>query len=57
MIQAQSGVQAPTKEGAKLYGYPAMDYYGYLKAYAVFKKLPQMVKDISDINKRLKTLE
>lgn len=47
MIQAQSGVASSIKEtNAKLYGYPAIDYQTYLKSYAYFKKLPEIVHQL-----------
>jgi UDP-3-O-[3-hydroxymyristoyl] glucosamine N-acyltransferase len=50
-IGGQSGIsRAIKKENTSLYGTPAMDYQGYLKSYAHFKKLP----DLSD---RLRKLE
>jgi UDP-3-O-[3-hydroxymyristoyl] glucosamine N-acyltransferase len=46
-IQAQSGVTTTVKEpGSKLYGSPALEYRTYLKAYAVFRKLPDVVDRI-----------
>jgi len=51
MIQAGSGINRSIKEtGAKVYGYPALPYTQYLRAYAVFKELP-------DLRKRLELLE
>jgi UDP-3-O-[3-hydroxymyristoyl] glucosamine N-acyltransferase len=50
-LGAQSGVSKSIKEeGAQLMGYPAFEFGRYFKAYAVFKKLP-------DIHHRLKELE
>lgn len=50
-LGAQSGVSKSLKEeGLKLIGYPAFDVKEYYKAYAVFKKLP-------DLNYRLRELE
>jgi UDP-3-O-[3-hydroxymyristoyl] glucosamine N-acyltransferase len=46
-VQAQSGVAASIKEeGAKVYGYPALNYRDYLKAYALFRQLPELEKRI-----------
>jgi UDP-3-O-[3-hydroxymyristoyl] glucosamine N-acyltransferase len=48
---AQSGIsKSITKEGQKLMGSPAFDLKEYFRAYAVFKKLP-------DLNYRLRELE
>lgn len=50
-VQAQSGVAASIKEkGRKVYGYPALSYQDYLRAYALFRQLP-------DLEKRIRTLE
>lgn len=50
-IQAQSGIAAKiTKEGSAWYGSPAIPYRDFLRSYAVFKQLP-------DLLRRLKTLE
>ncbi len=50
-VQAQSGVAASIKEeGRKVYGYPALPYQDYLRAYALFRQLP-------DLEKRIRALE
>jgi UDP-3-O-[3-hydroxymyristoyl] glucosamine N-acyltransferase len=54
MIQAQSGVAGNVSEpGRKLYGYPAIDYQKYLKAFAYFKKLPEIVGRIREIENEI----
>jgi UDP-3-O-[3-hydroxymyristoyl] glucosamine N-acyltransferase len=54
MIQAQSGVASNVREsGSKLYGYPAIDYTGYLKSYAIFRKLPIIIKSLEDALSKL----
>lgn len=54
MIQAKSGVNSSVKEAnAKLYGYPAIEYQSYLKSYAYFKKLPEIVSKMREIEKEL----
>lgn len=46
-VQAQSGVAASIKQpGSAVYGSPALPYNDYLRAYAVFKKLPELYKKI-----------
>lgn len=53
-IQAQSGVAGSVKEeNAKLYGYPAIDYNTYLRAFATMKKLPEMAKKLRELEKEL----
>jgi len=57
MIQAQSGVASHvTKEHSKLYGYPAIDYQQYLKSYAYFKKLPDIVNTIRSMQRTIDKL-
>jgi UDP-3-O-[3-hydroxymyristoyl] glucosamine N-acyltransferase len=50
-IGAQAGIlKSVSKEGQQLLGAPAFDVKEYFKAYAVFKKLP-------DLNQRLRELQ
>jgi UDP-3-O-[3-hydroxymyristoyl] glucosamine N-acyltransferase len=51
-IQAQSGVASNIASNSKLFGYPAIDYNAYLKAYAVFKNLPDIYKRFLKIEKK-----
>ena len=58
MIQAKSGVSANiTEEGKKLYGYPAIDYQKYLKSYAYFKNLDQIVEKLRNLEKEVDKLQ
>ncbi|MCB0519010.1 MAG: UDP-3-O-(3-hydroxymyristoyl)glucosamine N-acyltransferase [Lewinellaceae bacterium] len=53
-VQAQSGVAAPVKEkGVALYGSPAIPYKDYLRSYAVFKKLPDLLRKIRELEKKI----
>lgn len=53
-IQAGSKVnKGAGKKDAKLFGYPAIDYVQYLRAYSVFKKLPELEKKVLELEKRL----
>lgn len=57
-VQAQSGVASPIrKPNTAVYGSPALDYKNYLKSYAVFKQLPELVKRINELEKQLKDKE
>lgn len=57
-IQAQSGVAGSVKkENAKLYGYPAIDYGTYLRAFAQLKHLPEMAKKLRALEKELASLK
>ena len=54
---AQSGIPNDVAAGSFLSGYPAIDNRDWLKASAVFKKLPEMRKTIADLERRLAALE
>jgi UDP-3-O-[3-hydroxymyristoyl] glucosamine N-acyltransferase len=51
-IQAQSGVAASIESNSKLYGSPALGYTEYLRAYAVFKKLPDWAKRVMALERK-----
>lgn len=52
-IQAQSGVAASVSEpNTALYGYPAIGYQNYLRAFAVFKQLPDLLKRLQILEKK-----
>ena len=52
-IQAQSGVPSDiVEEGGKWYGYPIMKYFDYLRSYALFKRLPELLKRIEQLEKK-----
>lgn len=54
MVQAQSGIASAIKnEGAKLFGSPAIDYHQYLKSYAYFKKLPELMQELKDLRLKM----
>ena len=58
LIQAQSGVIKAGKEPkGKLFGSPAIEYGNYLKSYAIFKKLPELLIEIRNLKNQLKDLE
>ena len=42
------------KDGEKLYGSPAIDYGNYVKSYVHFKNLPKIVKQLDDLEKKIK---
>ncbi len=56
-VQAQTGIGHRAKDGEKLYGSPAIDYGNYVKSYVHFKNLPNIVKQINQIEKKLKNNE
>jgi UDP-3-O-[3-hydroxymyristoyl] glucosamine N-acyltransferase len=52
-VGAQSGVsKSIKKEGETVFGYPAYDIKGYLSSYAVFKKLPEIYRRLSELEKK-----
>ncbi len=56
-VQAQSGVtQSIEEENARLYGSPAIEYVSYLKSYALFKQLPELMKKIHSLEKEIERL-
>jgi UDP-3-O-[3-hydroxymyristoyl] glucosamine N-acyltransferase len=57
-IQAQSGVHTGKyPAGSRIFGYPAIPYTDYLKAYAVFRQLPEYMKRIEDLEKQIAELK
>jgi UDP-3-O-[3-hydroxymyristoyl] glucosamine N-acyltransferase len=57
MIQGKSGVISNVREkGKRLYGYPAIEYGEYLKAYALMRQLPKMKARIEELEKKLSDL-
>lgn len=57
-VQAQSGINKTIKEeNTALYGSPAMPYNDFLRAYTVFRKLPELSRQISNLEKEIKHLK
>lgn len=56
-IQAQSGVTNNSKENARLYGSPALDYSKYLRSYAVFRNLPELNNQLNQLQERIQAIE
>lgn len=58
MIQAQSGIASSIKNPqSKLYGSPAIDYQNYLKSYAHFKRLPELINQLRALENKISELE
>lgn len=55
-IQAQSGVTKNTKQDSAWYGSPAIAYNNYVKSYAIFRKLPDVMKRLGDLEEKLLNL-
>ena len=51
MIAAQSGISNSVKSKQVIQGSPAIDTYSFNKSYAVFKKLPEMYKQLKSLMK------
>lgn len=54
MIAAQSGVSSNVKDGKVIQGSPAYDIAPYRKSYVYYKRLPDIVKRIDELEKQLK---
>ncbi len=54
---AQTGIPNSVDAGAFLSGYPAIDNREWLKASAVFRRLPELRKAVADLARRLDALE
>lgn len=58
MIQAQSGIGSSVRSPkSKLYGTPAIEYSNYLKSYAHFRNLPDIVHQLRSLEKKVNELE
>lgn len=55
-IQAQSGVSKNTKLEQTVYGTPAIEFNNYLRSYTIYKKLPDIMKQIETIEEKLLNL-
>jgi UDP-3-O-[3-hydroxymyristoyl] glucosamine N-acyltransferase len=54
---AQTGIPNSVDAGAFISGYPAIDNRDWLKASAIFRRLPELKKTVSDLQKRLEEIE
>jgi UDP-3-O-[3-hydroxymyristoyl] glucosamine N-acyltransferase len=57
MIAAQSGIGSNISDGKIIQGSPAFEIAPYRKSYVYFKKLPELVKRIDELEKQLKKTE
>ncbi len=55
-VGARSGVTKSTKSDQILFGVPAMDRHGYLKSYAIYKKLPELMACIQELEQKILNL-
>ena len=52
-VQAQSGINKSIKEpGTAVYGSPAMPYNEFLRSYAMFRKLPELVQRLAVVERK-----
>jgi len=56
-VGAQSGVISKTKGGETLLGAPAIDAKEFMRASAVFRKLPEMYRELNALKKELEELK
>jgi UDP-3-O-[3-hydroxymyristoyl] glucosamine N-acyltransferase len=54
---AQTGIPRSVASGSFISGYPAIDNRDWLKASAVFRRLPELRKSLADLQQRLEALE
>jgi hypothetical protein len=54
---AQTGIPNSVEPGAFISGYPAIKNRDWLRASAVFRKLPQLKKLVADLERRIRELE
>jgi len=54
---AQTGIPNSVEAGAFISGYPAIPNRDWLKSSAIFRKLPELRKTLSDLERRLAALE
>jgi UDP-3-O-[3-hydroxymyristoyl] glucosamine N-acyltransferase len=54
---AQTGIPNSVEPGAFISGYPAIPNRDWLKASAVFRKLPELRKELADLQRRIALLE
>jgi UDP-3-O-[3-hydroxymyristoyl] glucosamine N-acyltransferase len=56
ILAAQSGIMKSTKEGDVLFGYPAIDKGDQVKSLVVFRKLPQLLKRVEELEEKILNL-
>ena len=57
IVYAQSGIGGDVREGAVISGSPAFDSRDWLRAITAFPKLPDLLKTVRQLEKRLEQLE
>ena len=57
LLGAQSGVPGNLKGNEELIGTPPMPLRQYFKSQAIFRRLPDMYKDLNDLKKEMESLK
>ena len=57
IVYAQSGIGGDVPAGARISGSPAFDAGQWLRAITAFPKLPEMVRTIRELKKKVEQLE
>ena len=53
-VQAQSGINADVKDAQQMYGSPAINAIDFKKSYVYFRKFPEIVKRLDQLEKENK---
>lgn len=56
-VQAQTGISKSVKDGETIQGTPAFGYSDFNKSYIYFKRLPEIIGRIDELQKELKALK
>lgn len=57
MLGAQSGVPGSLKDNQQLIGTPPMEMKPYFRSHAIFRRLPEMYKDLNNLKKQVEELK
>lgn len=57
MCGAQAGIMSNIEDGAKIVGSPAKDVRAAMKEFAAVARLPELIKQVKQLNKRVSELE
>ncbi len=57
MAGGKAGIAGSVEAGSVVSGYPAIDHRTWLRASSAFSKLPQLVKDVRDLIRKVANLE
>ena len=57
MLGAQSGVPGSIKDNQQLIGTPPMEMKPYFRSQAIFRRLPDMYKELNELRKEVEALK